>query len=119
MKSIENTMSINYNKLLESPVLSKESLLPDLSGRASYYGKAVIYTLENGTKVLRSYDTLVAIYYQDPETREEYYAINGKYSSTTTVHQRDFLYQIAGVDIPAKKLINYAQDFSEQVKGIN
>lgn len=116
MKSVENTMSINYDKLMQSPVLSKETLSPNLSGRASYYNKAKIYTLENGVKLLRSYDTIVAFYYQDPKTQEEYYAINGKYSATTTVHQRDFLYQLAGVDIPARNLTKYVQDFSESLQ---
>ena len=35
MKSIENTMPINYNKLMQSPILSKETLSPNSSGRAS------------------------------------------------------------------------------------
>lgn len=113
------TTEINYNKLLESTVTSQEELIPDLSGRAGYYRKAIVYTLENGLKVLRSYDTLVAVYYKDPATKHEYYAINGKYSATTTVHQRDFLYQEAGVDINARKLAKYTQDFTEQIRGIN
>lgn len=113
------TTKINFNKLLESPVVDQTELIPDLSGRAGYYRKAIVYTLENGLKVLRSYDTLVAVYYKDPATEQEYYAINGKYSATTTVHQRDFLYQEAGVDISARKLDKYTQDFAEQIKGIN
>ena len=113
------TTEINYNKLLESPVIDHEELMPDLSGRAGYYRKAIVYTLENGLKVLRSYDTLVAIYYRDPETEQKYYGINGKYSATTTVHQRDFLYQEAGVDISARKLAKYTQDFAKQIRGIN
>lgn len=113
------TTEINFNKLLESPVIAIKELTPDLSGRAGYYHKAIVYTLENGLKVLRSYDTLVAVYYKDPATEKEYYAINGKYSATTTVHQRDFLYQEAGVDISARKLDKYTQDFAEQIRGIN
>ena len=113
------TTEINFNKLLESPVVDQTELIPDLSGRAGYYHKAIVYTLENGLKVLRSYDTLVAVYYKDPATEQEYYAINGKYSATTTVHQRDFLYQEAGVDINARKLAKYTQDFAEQIRGIN
>lgn len=116
MKSVKNTISINYNMLMQSSVLLKEELSPNLSGRASYYNKAVIYTLKNGVKLLRSYDTIVAFYYENPKTQEQYYAINGKYSATTTVHQRDFLYQTAGVNIPARNLNKYVRDFSESLQ---
>lgn len=117
MKTPSNTMAINYNKLLDSPISVKRELYPDLSGRKSYYKKAIVYELTNGAKVLRSYDTIVAIYWKD-KSGEEYYAINGKYSATTTVHQRDFLYQTAGVDIAPRKLVNYVQDFKENTAAI-
>ena len=53
--------------------------------RKSFYGKAQL--IETDDKVeLHSYDTLVATYYKN----EDKFVLHGKYSPTTTRHQKEF-----------------------------
>ena len=53
--------------------------------RKSFYGKA--HLIESDDKVeLQSYDTIVATYYKN----EDKFVLHGKYSPTTTRHQKEF-----------------------------
>ena len=53
--------------------------------RKSFYGKAQL--IETDDKVeLHSYDTIVATYYKN----EDKFVLHGKYSPTTTRHQKEF-----------------------------
>lgn len=95
--------------LSQSTVVSTEELEAEFSPRKSFYGKAQVLHLQNGTKLLRSYNTIVAIVYND--NGETKFAINGKYSATTTSHQREFIRQFAGVDVEPRKLEKYVKEF--------
>lgn len=57
--------------------------------RKSFYGKAQVIELEDGTKQLKSYDTIVS------ECKDGKVTHFGKYSATTTRHQREFEKQFA------------------------
>lgn len=46
-------------KLLKIMVTPKSYALIPNDGRKSFYGKAVVHVLTDGTKVLQSYDTMV------------------------------------------------------------
>ncbi len=64
-------------------------LIPN-NGRKSFYGKAKVINLVNGTKILKSYDTYVACILPDGK-----YLSNGMYSNTTASHQRSFASEFA------------------------
>ena len=55
--------------------------------RASFYNKAQVEHFEDGTKILTSYSTVVAVIKNDRAF------INGFYSQTTTRHIKEFLRQ--------------------------
>ena len=58
-------------------------------GRESFYGKAQL--IESDEKVeLQSYDTIVATYHKN----ENKFVLHGKYSPTTTRHQKEFAKQL-------------------------
>lgn len=58
-------------------------------GRKSFYGKAQL--IESDEKVeLQSYDTIVATYHKDTNNL----VLHGKYSQTTTRHQKEFASQL-------------------------
>ena len=63
-------------------------LTPIYDTRASFYGKAKVIEYPNGRKVLTSYDTEVA-----EITAEGKAIVHGKYSTTTSRHQKEFLKQ--------------------------
>ena len=74
--------------------------------RASFYKKAYINEIENShvlAKELVSYDTLVANYVNYKGDREvfEYF---GRYSQTTTRHQKEFFRQLGLNDKEIKQL---------------
>ena len=77
-------------------------LIPEYDSRQSFYGKA---TTEQDGNTLRlySYDTLVAEIVSR-ETSKEYIYI-GKYSQTTTRHQKEFFKQNGLTDKEIKELI--------------
>lgn len=95
--------------LSQDTVVSTEELEAEFSPRKSFYGKAQVLHLQNGAKLLRSYNTIVAIVYNN--NGETNFAINGKYSATTTSHQREFIRQFAGVDVEPRKLEKYVKEF--------
>lgn len=64
--------------------------------RKSFYGKAVVEEKEDNickNYLLYSYGTLVAIYTEDKITNLKQYSYLGKYSQTTTRHQKEFFKQ--------------------------
>lgn len=88
----------------------KYYLEPRYDSRKSFYGKAVIFEdrLEYGlVKRLLSYETEVAkITFNGEYTTYEYY---GKYSQTTTRHQREFFKQNGLDDNLIRKLIKVGE----------
>lgn len=75
--------------------------------RNSFYGKAQVETTRTGvgqTIDLYSYGTLVASIYDNFETMERTYVYNGKYSQTTTRHQKEFFKQNGLSDKEIKEL---------------
>lgn len=76
-------------------------LVPQYDTRASFYGKAQVMESENNLK-LYSYNTLVAeIIKEDNKTIYKYY---GKFSQTTTRHQKEFFKQYGLSDKELKQL---------------
>lgn len=107
-----NKNALNYICLLENAV-NKNNILDQVElkplDQKSFYGKAMVIKADpndslykNIKYLLKSYDTIVAFV-----TTDDKFYITGKYSPTTTKHQRSFAYGYAGLDIPAKKLIDY------------
>lgn len=107
-----NKNALNYIYLLANAV-DKNNVLDQVElkpfDRKSFYGKAMVIKADpdnslykNIKYLLKSYDTIVAFI-----TTDDKFYITGKYSPTTTRHQRSFAYYYAGLDIPAKKLVNY------------
>ena len=64
--------------------------------RQSFYGKAKVEQEEKDNLIINnlySYDTLVAQRITDVDTRKTTYKYLGKYSQTTTRHQKEFFKQ--------------------------
>ena len=64
--------------------------------RKSFYGKAKVKIVEDNisyNELLYSYGTLVATYTLDRVNNLEQFTINGKFSQTTTRHQKEFFKQ--------------------------
>ncbi len=59
-------------------------LYPRYDSRKSFYGKAQVIELEDGTLQLKSYDTIVS------ECKDGKVTHFGKYSMTTSRHQKEF-----------------------------
>ena len=77
--------------------------------RASFYGKAVVEITEDcivRNYVLKSYNTIVAIYTEDKTSNLKQYSYLGKYSQTTTRHQKEFFKQFGLSDKEIKELFN-------------
>lgn len=77
--------------------------------RASFYGKAIVEIVEDNicyNEVLKSYGTLVAIYTKDKMSNLEQFTYNGKYSQTTTRHQKEFFKQHGLSDKEIKELFD-------------
>ncbi len=80
-------------------------LEPIYDSRLSFYGKASTETTRNdfeSTTDLYSYNTLVASVIRNYEKKIITYKIYGKYSKTTTRHQKEFLKQnglLSDIDI--------------------
>ena len=82
----------NMDKALTGSVESVTELKPLNSSQKSFYGKAHVISLDNGTKILQSYNTYVAAIL--PTGR---YVQNDRYSATTGKHEQEFSLQFAGV----------------------
>ena len=73
-------------------IINVYDLDPRYEACKSYYGKAKVLYHDNGDMELQSYDTIVSRY-----TKAENKLVNfGKYSQTTTRHQKEFTKQILG-----------------------
>ena len=76
--------------------------------RRSFYGKAKIRVCEESDKIqhleLLSYGTLVANYVYYKNEDKKVYECFGKYSQTTTRHQKEFFRQAGLTDKEIKKL---------------
>ena len=75
--------------------------------RASFYGKAIVRENETKSvlhKELISYSTLVANYVYYKNRNKKVYEYFGKYSQTTTRHQKEFFKQNGLSDAEIKEL---------------
>ena len=75
--------------------------------RQSFYGKAKVEIVEDNicyNECLKSYGTLVAIYTKDKMSNLEQFNYLGKYSQTTTRHQKEFFKQKGLTDKEIKEL---------------
>lgn len=75
--------------------------------RKSFYGKAKVKIVEDNisyNELLYSYGTLVAIYTKDKMSALEQFSYLGKYSQTTTRHQKEFFKQKGLSDKQIKEL---------------
>ena len=70
-------------------IINQYYLEPNYDSRNSFYKKALVKEYEDGTIVLQSYSTDVAVI--NKKSNEA--VIRGFYSDTTTRHIKDFLYQ--------------------------
>lgn len=68
-------------------------LKPQFSPNKSYYGKALVITLDNGVKMLQSYETIVCIVLPEKEGKVEVIMPWMHWSNTTGKHTWDFLMQ--------------------------
>lgn len=82
----------NMDKYLIGNVESVTELQPLNSSQKSFYSKAHVFNLDNGTKILKSYDTFVAAVLPTGQ-----YVQNDRYSATTGKHENEFALQFAGV----------------------
>lgn len=69
------------------------ALIPEHMSNKSYYDKATVITLDNGVKMLQSYDTVVAIVLPKEEDKIVVYLPWMDWSKTTGKHLFDFLMQ--------------------------
>lgn len=90
----------NMDKALTGSVESVTELKPLNSSQKSFYGKAQVISLDNGTKVLQSYNTYVAATLPNGQ-----YVQNGRYSATTEKHEQEFALQFAGVPADNEKTL--------------
>ena len=75
--------------------------------RQSFYGKAIVNVYETKNveqKQLQSYDTLVANYVYYKNKNKRVYEYFGKYSQTTTRHQKEFFRQLGLTERELKEL---------------
>lgn len=82
----------NMDKALTGNIESVTELQPLNSSQKSFYSKAQVINLDNGTKILQSYNTYVAAVLPTGQ-----YVQNDRYSATTGKHENEFALQFAGV----------------------
>ena len=93
-------------------------LEPRYDSRKSFYGKAVVEVQNNDyeqTKDLYSYGTLVASVVYNFEKNIKTYSYYGRYSQTTSRHQKEFFKQEGLIDKEIKELIKdgtFVEDLS-------
>lgn len=68
-------------------------LTPQFSSNKSYYGKALVITLDNGVRMLKSYETIVCIILPEKKGKVEVIMPWMSWSYTTGKHAWDFLAQ--------------------------
>lgn len=90
----------NLDKFLTGNVESVTELQPLSLSQKSFYGKAHVFNLDNGTKILQSYNTYVAAVLSSGQ-----YVQNARYSATTGKHEQEFALQFAGVPADNEKTL--------------
>lgn len=75
----------NLTKLLNSGIQKIEELQVKHTNQKSFYHKARVITLNNQTKLLQSYETIVAAVLPNGK-----FISNGGYSATTRNHEYEF-----------------------------
>ena len=84
-------------------------LEPQYDARKSFYKKTKVEIIEDNicyNEILRSYNTIVAIYTKDKIKDLEQFTCNGVFSQTTTRHQKEFFRQKGLSDKEIKELFN-------------
>lgn len=84
------------------------TLEPRFDSQASFYDKAKVFIKEDNItydELLYSYDKLVAIYSKDKIGNKKIFTYCGKYSQTTTRHQKEFFKQKGLNDKEIKELM--------------
>lgn len=84
-------------------------LEPRFDARASFYKKAKVVIKEDNiayNALLYSYNTLVGTYTKDKISDLEQFTCNGRFSQTTTRHQKEFFKQKGLDDKQIKELFN-------------
>lgn len=100
---------VNKETNEELSILGMYDLECRFDSRQSFYKKAKVKIKEDNItydELLYSYGTLVAIYTKDKMSDLEIFTYNGKYSQTTTRHQKEFFKQKGLVDKEIKELFN-------------
>lgn len=80
--------------------------------RQTFYGKAIVHeTFKDNVQhmELLSYDTLVANYVYYKNKGKKVYEYFGKYSRTTTRHQKEFFRQLGLTEKELKELFKYGE----------
>lgn len=90
----------NMDKALTGNIESVTELQPLNSSQKSFYGKAQVIRLDNGAKILQSYNTFVAAVLPSGQ-----YVQNDRYSATTGKHEQEFALQFAGVTADNEKTL--------------
>ena len=90
----------NMDNALTSNVESNTELKPLNKSQKSFYNKAQVVSLDNGTKILQSYNTYVAAVLPTGQ-----YVQNDRYSATTGKHEQEFALQFAGVPADNEKTL--------------
>lgn len=86
----------------------EKELQPIYNTRQSFYGKAIVRTIiDNNSEHIElvSYNTLVANYVYYKDTNEKVYEYFGRYSCTTSSHQKEFFKQLGLDDKDIKTLM--------------
>ena len=100
---LQNNQAYNLNELLNAPIENHAELVVQYDSRKSFYGKAKVFFLNNGTKLLQSYNTFVALVLPNGK-----FLSNGRYSATTARHEIEFAKQFSN---------DYDGNLSEYVLG--
>lgn len=81
-------LAYNAKENLKGTIVGVDELLSRYDARLSFYGKAQILSLSTEAKLLKSYNTIVAMV-----TNEGKYVGGGNFSATTRRHQKEFYKQ--------------------------
>lgn len=92
----------NSNKA--NTAIIEAGLLCKYTNRKSFYDKAKVYFMSDGALVLKSYDTIVAVY------RNHSLKVRDYYSVTTSNHIREFARQVLGNRFTEDVLKTYTDD---------
>ena len=77
-------------------ITKTENLEAKFDSRASFYGKAKVLSTDNGTKILKSYESIVAIYDGEMWLASD---VSKIFTQTTLRHIKEFFSQFVNEDI--------------------